>query len=1382
MARYKLFKIIFIFLTIESLFKSTSALSRDNLYPYMDNNFQTLPTDSNGQLSSVQVELKTPIAFYDKIYNNIFVNGNGVLSFIRSMQRFFNIAFPLDDPVIAPLYTHVDTKGSGKIFYGETNNPEILSRASGMVRAAFKNITDFMPTHVFLTTWVDVGYFNEKHDKVNTYQVAIASNGTHSFAELLYPNDGIQWIQGESHPNGLPDARAQAGFMSEGRMYTLKGSGTDQIQNIDKWSNINRPGQWIFQIGPIADGKNIKVPDNIETFTNLFTGSNEPTDQTCMTGATTCHSKATCIDYEYGYCCNCKPGYFGNGKFCQPNDLPLRVIGRISGKINGEEFSARDLQCYVQTKDGRTYTALSRIPDNIGHNMQLLSTLGGIIGWLFAKPIGKIKNGYQLTGGLFNHTAELVFSNTGDRVLIKSIYLGLDVFGQLKMEADIQGTLPNLPNEAKVDYGDHDELYTRSQRGSIRSHSNRVYRLNGDKTEYPFTLDQSIMYHDCPYDPEQQSDETTRLKFSRGLTTYESREGILRFAMNTKITPLEEEDPCIRGRETCSQHSSCVVDADDFRCVCNSGYQQLYQQDGSSSCVDINECTAGYHVCSSDAQCINNEGGHTCQCRPGFSGDGRICEKLATCEDTRCGDYEQCTVVNGIPTCSCVTGFINDRPGLPCYPANDPCNLANNCSPQGMCTYDTDKQTHICICLPGYVGDGYTCYVKSQVTSMTEKSPSSSSSSSISPRCDNEGMCWCLPGYEFRDDNCYKSDKYQPDPTHSSNNDLVAQPLPECLKDNCICPWGYDYQQLDDSCVPKPGYNYETMGPSGSQLSCNVVNTCHPYAQCIFIKDTEEYECRCNPGYEGDGIECVKTDVSCLDIDICDPNASCRPDEPVAKCVCNPGYEGDGSTCTLIDECNDHSECDTDERCSYNPTKSRYECTCNPGFNMVNGRCVVADCSTNPSLCHANGQCINRDGDYKCVCINGFHGDGINQCTEDHIGCDVLNNCGNNAVCGYNQTSTNYACVCLPGYYGDGFNCIPQTSCRKEPSLCSRDATCVVVGGSDYACVCNEGFTGDGLNCKTKSKHESNFLLVNQGMATLKIPYYPTNVNPGTPINLDYAQMAIAIDIDCAGGNVYTSDITGNKITKLSYNGSHIEKFITGVSSPEGISIDWVSRNIFWTDSGKGTVEVAHLGTKKRKVIISDGLVNPRGIAVHPYRGKIFWSDWNRVMPKLEWANEDGTGRELFLNGDQVQLPNSLCIDWATDELCWTDAGTFTISCTPIDHKSVRIVAKDLSYPFGLAISEDNYYWTDWKTHKIEVISKTTGLNENSLSIPPGGSGKLYGIVAVPESCPRVSNVCQYENGRCHKDQLCLPDGQGGRTCACADDSTGPCTESRYPS
>ena len=71
--------------------------------------------------------------------------------------------------------------------------------------------------------------------QVNTFQVVISSNGTHSYVELLYPENGIQWIQGESHPNGLPDAKAQAGIMGENKLYILTGSGTDQIQNIDKY-------------------------------------------------------------------------------------------------------------------------------------------------------------------------------------------------------------------------------------------------------------------------------------------------------------------------------------------------------------------------------------------------------------------------------------------------------------------------------------------------------------------------------------------------------------------------------------------------------------------------------------------------------------------------------------------------------------------------------------------------------------------------------------------------------------------------------------------------------------------------------------------------------------------------------------------------------------------------------------------------------------------------------------------------------------------------------------------------------------------------------------------------------------------------------------------
>jgi len=102
--------------------------------------------------------------------NRFQVNGNGVLSFARAMQRFFNIAFPLDDPVIAPLYTHVDTRGSGMVYYSETDSPEILAKAGGLIRSAFKEAIDFVPMHVFLTTWVDVGYYNERNDKASCLQ------------------------------------------------------------------------------------------------------------------------------------------------------------------------------------------------------------------------------------------------------------------------------------------------------------------------------------------------------------------------------------------------------------------------------------------------------------------------------------------------------------------------------------------------------------------------------------------------------------------------------------------------------------------------------------------------------------------------------------------------------------------------------------------------------------------------------------------------------------------------------------------------------------------------------------------------------------------------------------------------------------------------------------------------------------------------------------------------------------------------------------------------------------------------------------------------------------------------------------------------------------
>lgn len=72
--------------------------------------------------------------------------------------------------------------------------------------------------------------------------------------------------------------------------------------------------------------------------------------------------------------------------------------GKVSGTLNGIRLEELDLQCYVVTNDGRTYTAISKVPVELGYDMQSLNVLGTTLGWLFAKPIKSSKNGYELTG------------------------------------------------------------------------------------------------------------------------------------------------------------------------------------------------------------------------------------------------------------------------------------------------------------------------------------------------------------------------------------------------------------------------------------------------------------------------------------------------------------------------------------------------------------------------------------------------------------------------------------------------------------------------------------------------------------------------------------------------------------------------------------------------------------------------------------------------------------------------------------------------------------------------------------------------------------------------------------------------------------------------
>ncbi|NXI35799.1 TECTA protein, partial [Galbula dea] len=214
---------------------------------------QTTPREDDGM--SPKINLWETFSFYGRPHRSLYVNNNGVVSFGTGVPEFTPEPFPLPGhrPFVAPYWADVDTRLGGDVFYRQSQDPQLLARVAHDLALAVTPLDPApKPTWAFVATWHQVSFFRGTSNKVNTFQVVLATDGATSFVMLNYGD--LQWTtgisnQGDPH-TGLGGLPAQAGFNSgdDVHYYNIPGSRSPAVLTISQRSNIGVPGRWIFRV------------------------------------------------------------------------------------------------------------------------------------------------------------------------------------------------------------------------------------------------------------------------------------------------------------------------------------------------------------------------------------------------------------------------------------------------------------------------------------------------------------------------------------------------------------------------------------------------------------------------------------------------------------------------------------------------------------------------------------------------------------------------------------------------------------------------------------------------------------------------------------------------------------------------------------------------------------------------------------------------------------------------------------------------------------------------------------------------------------------------------------------------------------------------------
>ena len=146
--------------------------------------------------------------FFGNNYSSLYLNINGNVTFASGLSTFtpFNLTGATNNPIIAPFFADIDTRGGTS-----TATPGGNSTGSNNIYWDL----DSSGHGTFTATWDDVGYYSSNTSLLNAFQLQLIGQGNGDF-DISITYEDINWTTGNASggTNGLGGTVARGGWNS----------------------------------------------------------------------------------------------------------------------------------------------------------------------------------------------------------------------------------------------------------------------------------------------------------------------------------------------------------------------------------------------------------------------------------------------------------------------------------------------------------------------------------------------------------------------------------------------------------------------------------------------------------------------------------------------------------------------------------------------------------------------------------------------------------------------------------------------------------------------------------------------------------------------------------------------------------------------------------------------------------------------------------------------------------------------------------------------------------------------------------------------------------------------------------------------------------------